>query len=743
MKTNRQSIFRASRLGLGVLTLLATIHFNLSTIAQVTAFTYQGRLNDAKNPVNGFYDLQFTLYVAATGSGSVAGPTTRPATIISNGLFTVTLDFGASAFPGFDRWLEIAVRTNGSGPFTTLSPRQELTPTPYAITAENLLSGGLFGNPVTFNNPNNSFSGNGGGLTNVNATTLGGFGYCALPCYWNLGGNSGTTPGTQFLGTADNQPLTLKVNNSVALRIDPAAFGPNMVAGLAAIRPTVITTGVRGAVVAGGGAPAGPVTGFGGGDFFAIYDSDCTIGGGFGNKVGNGNTDVNDAPFGTVGGGVFNGAANYASTVAGGDGNLAGGVRAAIGGGASNQALSDNSTVGGGANNIVATNSPASFIGGGLQNTIRTGATESTIGGGQGNSAGGAVTNTSITGATVSGGVSNRADCAYSFVGGGKNNIVNDQFLFSFSPPSPFAVIAGGEANTISSDGYTPGDHSAIGGGFGNQLQGGTQSVIAGGGNNQLGGNWSTIPGGQYNMVSGNYSFAAGQNARTFNNGTFIWSDSTAGTFSSSGDNQFCIRAQGGIQVDGGTSMFFGTTTRQMLNLWGSPYGIGVQSSTEYFRSASDFCWFKGGVHNNAQHNPGGGTEMMRLDGSGNLNISGAFGSLSDRNAKEHFEPVNPHEVLEKVAALPVSTWNYKTDPASRHLGPMAQDFYSAFGLGADDKHITTVDVSGVALAAIQGLNQKIEDQDQEIQILKQQNNSLEQRLSQMKDMLKQLTNLK
>jgi hypothetical protein len=743
MKPNRHPLLRTSCIALGLLALISIIDLPLSASAQVTAFTYQGRLNDTNNPVNGYYDLQFTLYVAATGSGSVAGPLTRSATPVSNGLFTVTLDFGASAFPGFDRWLEIAVRTNGSGSFTTLSPRQELTPTPYAITAENLLSGGLFGNPVNFNNPNNSFTGNGAGLTNVNATTLGGFGYCALPCYWNLTGNAGTSPGLDFVGTSDNQPLTLKVNNSVALRIDPAANGPNMIAGLAAIKPTVITSGVRGAVVAGGGAPAGPVTGIGAGDFHAIYDSDCTIGGGFGNKVGNGNADVNDAPFGTVGGGVFNGAANYASTVAGGDGNLAGGVRAAIGGGAGNQALSDNSTVSGGAGNVVTTNSPDSFIGGGLQNIIRAGATESTIGGGQGNSAGGAVTNTSITGATVAGGVSNRADCAYSFVGGGKNNIVNDQYFFSVSPPSPYAVIAGGEANTISSDGYTAGDHSAIGGGFGNQLQGGTQSVIAGGGNNQLDGSWSTIPGGQDNVVNGNYSFAAGQNASTYNNGTFIWSDSTAGTFSSGGDNEFCIRAHGGIQVEGGTSMFFTTTTRQMLNLWGSSYGIGVQSSTEYFRSASDFCWFKGGVHNNAQHNPGGGTEMMRLDSLGNLNISGAFGSLSDRNAKENFQPVNPREVLEKVAAIPVSTWNYKTDTASRHLGPMAQDFYASFGLGADDRHITTVDEGGVALAAIQGLNQKVEEQNQEIQTLKQQNNSLEQRLSQVEAMLQQLTNSK
>ena len=83
----------------------------------------------------------------------------------------------------------------------------------------------------------------------------------------------------------------------------------------------------------------------------------------------------------------------------------------------------------------------------------------------------------------------------------------------------------------------------------------------------------------------------------------------------------------------------------------------------------------------------------------------------SDRNAKENFEPVDNQAVLAKVAALPVTQWNYKTDQADvQHIGPMAQDFQAAFKLaGTDDKHISVVDEGGVALAAIQGLNQKLE----------------------------------
>jgi hypothetical protein len=81
----------------------------------------------------------------------------------------------------------------------------------------------------------------------------------------------------------------------------------------------------------------------------------------------------------------------------------------------------------------------------------------------------------------------------------------------------------------------------------------------------------------------------------------------------------------------------------------------------------------------------------------------------SDRNAKETFRTVNGTLILEKVVALPMTEWDYKDTPGIRHLGPMAQDFHAAFGLnGPDNTHISIVDEGGVALAAIQGLNQKL-----------------------------------
>jgi hypothetical protein len=104
------------------------------------------------------------------------------------------------------------------------------------------------------------------------------------------------------------------------------------------------------------------------------------------------------------------------------------------------------------------------------------------------------------------------------------------------------------------------------------------------------------------------------------------------------------------------------------------------------------------------------------------------FNPTSDRNAKENFSPVDPRTILEKVASLPISRWNFKINSGSEHIGPVAQDFHAAFGLnGDDDKHIATVDADGVALAAIQGLNQKLEQKETEITQLKHELEKLKQ----------------
>jgi hypothetical protein len=103
--------------------------------AQGTAFTYQGQLMANGSVANGSYDLTFTVWDAASGPNQISGTVTNSSVVVSNGLFTVLMDFGAGVFIGNSRWLEISVRPAGSGPFTTLAPRQAITPAPYAIFA--------------------------------------------------------------------------------------------------------------------------------------------------------------------------------------------------------------------------------------------------------------------------------------------------------------------------------------------------------------------------------------------------------------------------------------------------------------------------------------------------------------------------------------------------------------------------------------------------------------------------------
>src|ERR1035441_2952883 len=135
---------RFPALSLAVVAMLAILNVQPSTIfAQGTAFTYQGRLNAGGNPASGTYNLTFSLFTTNTSGVAIAGPVTNSAVLVTNGLFTVLVDFGAGAFTGTSNWLEIAVRTNGATAFATLAPRQPITPTPYAVFAGT--AGGLSG----------------------------------------------------------------------------------------------------------------------------------------------------------------------------------------------------------------------------------------------------------------------------------------------------------------------------------------------------------------------------------------------------------------------------------------------------------------------------------------------------------------------------------------------------------------------------------------------------------------------
>jgi Chaperone of endosialidase len=874
---------------------LLTSALCLPVFAQGTAFTYQGRLNDGGNPAGGIYDLRFALYDAASVGTQQGGTVDVPDAPVTNGLFTVTLDFGGGVFTGAARWLDIAVRPGASvGTFTNLIPRQPITATPYAITAGNLngaLSSaslsGTYGNAVTLNNAANSFTGNGTGLTNVNAISLGGF---SASSFWKLGGNAGTTPGTQFLGTSDNLPVEIRVNGARALRLEPTANGtPNIIAGSAA---NSVAAGVFGVAISGGANNlADTGTAFAtiaGGQINAIHagGSESSIGGGYRNTIetfdatiGGGavNTIETNSQYSAIGGGTFNrilaGAA--VAAIGGGSGNLIesnapysvipGGVLNTAGGQysfaagrrakamhqggfvwadsqdadftstASNQfliraaggvginknnpngaALAVNGfvTVEGVvyANGLSAAtvttpevitekvrtagNVPMEFsvnnqralrieptafpdtvnvIGGSAVNVVGAGAVGATIGGGGsgiylglarinqvqadfGTVSGGGE-NTILPGAryaTISGGSKNmiQPDALYGAVGGGSENKIQTNAWFgtiaggdrnAIQLNTDDAFIGGGRFNRIQPDA----DLATIGGGRENTIQdNAAHATIGGGGDNTILTNaqYATIPGGQENSAT-SYAFAAGRRAKANHTGAFVWADSTAADFASTSSNQFLIRASGGVGINlnnpQSTLHVNGTARIEGANNWGVSGGEGD------FRVGNDSYRFKIGVANGGG---GAGDVWMRAHGgierinvkapggtrflSNEAETSGvslaaggtAWAVISDRNVKKDFAAVDSVQILEKLAAMPITQWHYQWEASdiTPHIGPMAQDFKAAFYPGSDDKTITTQEADGVALAAIQGLNQKLEEKDARIAELERRLEKLE-----------------
>ena len=419
-----------------LVSLLALVHLlagaNLLP-AQGTAFRYQGRLNDGAGPANGRYDFRFRLASDPLANNYVGGNVFTNALPISSGLFTVTLDFG-DVFMGSDYWLEIGVRTNGGGAYTLLSPLQPLTPAPYAVFAggaSNLLgvipSGGLSGSyagAVTFNNGantfNGTFSGNGGGLSNVNAQTLAGLG---AGQFWQVGGNAGTRAGSDFLGTTDGEPLEVKVNGGRVMRwerpTNGAVFGfvlPNVVGGF---ESNTVANTIGGATIAGGGGPEW-----------------------FGATVPHRVTQA----FGTIGGGVGNVVDGAVSTIAGGErGTITTpAYNSFLGGGAWNTIETGDSVIGGGRFNAIQANGYAGTIGGGYDNTIGASTWYSTIAGGDQNAI-----QMNADHAGIAGGNFNmiQTNADYAAIGGGFFNVVS----------GPYGTVPGGNQNVAGTNSFAAG----------------------------------------------------------------------------------------------------------------------------------------------------------------------------------------------------------------------------------------------------------------------------------------------
>ncbi len=439
------------------------------------------------------------------------------------------------------------------------------------------------------------------------------------------------------------------------------ATSPNVIGGN---NGNSVNPGKYGVTIGGGGGITDAFGSACASCYNSINANYATIGGGLGNVI------TSTGWYATIGGGVLNTASGGNATIAGGGAyNTASGNWATIGGGDGNTASGQRGTIGGGSNNT-ASNQYAT-IGGGLSNS--SGPTATVGGGSYNNASGGAATvgggyfNFASGGAaTVGGGYFNTASVDYATVGGGQSNTASSSWATlgggtSNNASGGAATVGGGQSNTASSSWAT------IGGGYLNFASGIGGATIGGGLFNTASGYAATVGGGASNTASGDYSFAAGQHANTNNKtGAFVWGDnSSISDVNAPVNNSFIVRASGGITM-----------------YTNSGLSAGVQIA------------------------PGGGS----------------WGSVSDRSLKANFAPTNGQEILAHLNNLPIQTWNYRTQDASiRHIGPMAQDFYAAFQVGEDDKHITTIDADGVALAAIQGLYQIVQEKDVEIKNLKSQ----------------------
>lgn len=351
-----------------------------------------------------------------------------------------------------------------------------------------------------------------------------------------------------------------------------------------------------------------------------------------------------------------------------------------IGGGAGNTTIELYSTVSGGRDNMAGKYEPldcdgcGATVGGGWNNSAVAG--RATVSGGEGNTSGAMY-------ATVGGGINNTVDGFAATVSGGGENIVSGDRStvgggFLNSVTATYGTIAGGGPSDVFNPETTANrvtdDYGTIGGGGNNQAGDtdgnattGAYATVAGGRANTASGGNSTVGGGYNNIAGGDYSFAVGWGANNdaAHDGVFLFADSTGEGLSSIAANEFAVRATGGARF----LTAAGTTT-------GATLAAG----------------------------------------------SGSWSSLSDVNAKNNFEAVDGRAVLEAVTRMDIATWNYRTqDDSIRHMGPVAQDFSAAFGIGENDTTISTVDADGVSLAAIQGLYEMMQEKDAQIAELQAQ----------------------
>jgi hypothetical protein len=658
---------------------------------------YQGFLTNASGaPLDTTVAMTFKLYWDIAGPDSVVWQESHAAVIVSEGLFHVVLGTTTLIPPSA---LDFAFVSLGVtvGSNSEMLPRADVKSTAYALLAEESgraivadsvetvdgAGGGIIMSDLIVHNRLNVGSGNtnSGSFANVlgennissgdHAIVGGGGNNRARGLFATIGGGGGFFDAdSNAAGGAYSTVAGGRQNRADSTYTFVGGGFGNRAAGLGATVSGGQYNFARGtfATVAGGGS-------------VALVDSNSAIGNT--SAIGGGRHNIAAADNTTVSGGQFNTASGVVAAVGGGQSNVASGIAATVGGGSLSKARGSLSVVAGGGGFVPADSNSAagdySTVSGGRRNW--TDNSYSTVCGGFGNRATG-------SGTTVGGGQNNFARGMFATIAGGGFTTLAD----SNSALGDFSFIGGGDANLASAYAAT------VGGGEGNHATGGS-SVIAGGAENDASGNRSTIAGGRYNHArgdhsviaggggdtpvdsnsargiastilggrrnetTGRFSCAAGYRAKANHDGAFVWADSTGADFTSTAADQFNVRASGGTRI------FTNAATT-----------LGAQLAPN----------------------------------------ATAWSTLSDSTKKIRYGRLDTKEILEKLSRIPLERWSYKDDPNHvNHAGPMAQDFYAAFGLGESDTTISTLDPDGIALAAIQELTKRNEKLEAEVAELK------------------------
>ncbi|MCH7877972.1 MAG: tail fiber domain-containing protein [candidate division Zixibacteria bacterium] len=708
---------------LAVFVALLAVAYGQSAAAPLT-ISHQGLLTDNNGaPLNGSFSLTFSLYSVPTGG--IALWTETQTVNPGDGLYQVTLGnstpLSSALFSGANPALYLGISV-GADP--ELTPRAEFSAAPYALHAaevEGFSSGpgnvntGLFSIVGGDNNTNNSdFSSILGGNDNeidvtefadttFDTSGLSPFGSppegsLALhpPGFGTvLGGHSNIICGNHsvivqgwqnvncaaysFLGTGFRNRI-FGTYSTIGSGYRNEIFAPadySVLAGGALNRGNSWTSVISGGVfnTTTGGSPSN----FRG----------QTIGGGWRNTTDNhystisgGERNAASGSHATVGGGQLDSALASHSTVSGGNGNVAVDIRTSIGGGGRNRAEGQGSTVAGGEGNITFVQTHQS-IGGGQDNQAN--GQYSTIAGGQSNVtdnrwttvAGGSINRSINDYAVVGGGFDNTSAARSAVVSGGEGNSVFGSHStvvggFVNSVQADSAVIAGGVTNSATGIGSTIAGGiknfagfllATIGGGTGNSSIG-NATTIGGGRDNVAGpGEFATVPGGIGNVASEPGSFAAGSFAKAVDSCAYVWADccrlpgvASPIPFKSSVSNSFNARATNGF----------------------------------YFLTACDSVFDPASGIGTGVYVPPGGSAWL---------------TASHSSVKRNIRAVDETDILEKLSQLSINQWSYKTQDASiEHIGPMAEEFYAIFGVGDNDRTISSLDPAGVSLAAAKAL---------------------------------------